>query len=523
MRFGRGENIKVATDGQVKKDRRYYRFEGNTGPDWQIPNSDRTTAMHTVLERVFLVKTSEGFDRPPQPTCDCKRRVAKFLKEIRRCAQKRGKSPAITGEEFVDSYSGAKRRIYEQALRRLGNEHVKTVDARIKLFVKDEYLKPGGTPRAIQPRTPQYNIALGRYLKHLEEPIFEGINEVFHNLGHRHSTIAKGMNQQQRGATLEQMWSCFDSPVAIGLDASRWDQHVSVDLLKLEHEIYSYWSEGRASDNLSLNELLRWQLRNRGKYQGTDGQFTYKVNGCRMSGDINTSLGNVVLMCMLMYTYFTEKQINFRLLNDGDDCAIVVDRKDVKKVKESVGEWFLQFGVEMTLDSMGVSLEDIEFCQCHPVRVGGTYVMVPRPTKRLYSDTITTKDVSSKTVYERQLGAVAGCGLAQSSGTPIFQEFYSWLGKNHQVWVPEENSFYYKYRDELVRGMEFRYLDITDDTRISFFKAFNITPSEQLLLEEHYSTRQPLAHGEPLAVSVRHRGFSQMICDVEQKSLTPYW
>lgn len=469
----------------------YYTMGGEHGPEWSIPNNNFTTALHSVVERVYLVKTPQGYARCPPFIDGSELRVAKFLKELRIAALKRGKSAAITGQQFVESYSGAKRRLYEQALEGMKNELIVPKDAWVKVFTKDERRKYLGCPRAIQPRSPKYNISLGRYLKHIEHDIFDGINEVFELLGHSHKTVAKGMNQAQRGETIRDMWSSFKDPVSLTLDASRWDQHMNTSLLGLEHDIYHMFSDGTCSDNHSLQDLLDMQLLNKGVYRGDDGGFSYKVKGCRMSGDINTSLGNVSVMCMLMYSYFVEKQINFRLLNDGDDCVIVVDRWDVLKVKNSIVEWFLQFGVEMVLEHVGCSIEEIEFCQAHPVVVGTKTIMVPNPGKRLYSDLVTTKNVGGAKGFNRQLGAIAGCGLACSSGVPVFQEFYKWLGTDVKTWVPDSSSYYHKYRQELIRGMEHRYTRVTEESRISFYLAFNITPNEQKVLEHSFRVRQP--------------------------------
>jgi hypothetical protein len=475
--------------GQVRKDRVYYTMGGEHGPEWSIPNNNFTTALHSVVERVYLVKTKTGYARCPSFLDGSERRVGKFLKELNKAALRRGKSAAISGQQFVESYSGAKRRLYERSLNDMKNGLIISKDAWVKVFTKDERRKFGGCPRAIQPRSPKYNISLGRYLKHIEHDIFDGINEVFRNLGHTHQTVAKGMNQAERGETISSMWSCFKDPVSLTLDASRWDQHMNKQLLDLEHQIYHMFSNGKCENGHSLQHLLNMQLKNKGIYVGVDGRFSYKVNGCRMSGDINTSLGNVSIMCMLMYSYFVEKQIDFRLLNDGDDCVIVVDRHDVRKVKSTIAEWFLNFGVEMVLEHVGCTIEEVEFCQAHPVKVGDKTIMVPHPGKRLYSDLVTTKNVGGQKGFNRQLGAIAGCGLACSSGMPVFQEFYKWMGTDVKTWVPETTSYYHKYRQELIKGMEHRYTRVTEESRISFFLAFDITPSEQKVLERSFRTR----------------------------------
>jgi hypothetical protein len=50
-----------------------------------------------------------------------------------------------------------------------------------------------------------------------------------------------------------------------------------------------------------LAELLKWQLQNKGFARTIDGLIKYSVEGCRMSGDMNTALGNCTIMCALVY------------------------------------------------------------------------------------------------------------------------------------------------------------------------------------------------------------------------------
>jgi len=304
-----------------------------------------------------------------------------------------------------------------------------------------------------------------------------------------HKTVAKGMNMIERGNNIAKMWNSFNDPVAVGLDASRFDQHINRLLLEYEHSIYHMWSSGQGEDLPPLSTLLKAQLNNRGSYHGKDGFIKYLVDGCRMSGDMNTSLGNVIIMTTLMHSYFESKGLlgKVKLLNDGDDCVIIMDRRHLNKFRDGLQEWFLEMGLTMEYDGIYTSLESVEFCQSRPVydSVHG-YRLVPRPTKRLYSDLITTKDISVKRVYNKQLGAIAGCGLALSDGLPIFNSFYKWLGRGATPWIPSQGDYYYKFRQELVDGMSRSDRPITDEERISFYFAFDITPAEQILIEQYY-------------------------------------
>ena len=506
---------KLRQEGGMRP-RTYYTIGGCSSPGWDIPNNDIDSVSHAILERVFFVKDGRGgFTRAPKPwqhesvvnsenpeieaKLKVQDRLSGFNSKMLEQSNVHGKVSPISDEEFLSYYGGAKRKCYEAAVESLKDRPLEARDCRVKVFTKDEYRKPGGAPRAIQPRSPRFNVKLGRYIKHLEHQVFHAIDKIF-DPTEQHRTVAKGMNMNERGNVIRDMWKTFDQPVAVGLDASRFDQHINSLLLKHEHSVYHMWSTGSGDDLPNLSTLLRKQLVNEGVYKTKDGQVRYKVNGCRMSGDMNTSLGNVIIMCSLMYSYFEEKKLltNIRLLNDGDDCVIIMDRRNLDVFNHGLKDWFLEMGITMEYDGIYRTLEEVEFCQSRPVLMGKEdYRLVPRPSKRLYSDLVTTKQICNKKVYRKQLGAIAGCGLAASSGIPIFQSFYKWLGRGSTPWIPEVGSVYHKFRQELVEGMEMKTRTPTIDERISFYFAFDITPEEQILLENFYDNLPDPVHTEP--------------------------
>jgi len=58
----------------------------------------------------------------------------------------------------------------------------------------------------------------------MEKRICNGIADVYGG-----ATVLKGMNANESALELRKMWDEFDEPAAIGADAVRFDQHVSVD------------------------------------------------------------------------------------------------------------------------------------------------------------------------------------------------------------------------------------------------------------------------------------------------------
>lgn len=130
------------------------------------------------------------------------------------------------------SYVGRKRQLYQRAADVVSARGHRVSDSHLSTFIKHEKImeKPKRlVPRVIQPRRPEYNVLVGRYIRHLEKPIFGIINKVFGA-----PTVMKGMDAFVQGQSFANSWAQFAHPVAVMLDAARFDQHVSIPLLSWE-------------------------------------------------------------------------------------------------------------------------------------------------------------------------------------------------------------------------------------------------------------------------------------------------
>jgi hypothetical protein len=107
-----------------------------------------------------------------------------------------------------------------------------------------------------------------------------------------------------------------------------------------------------------------------------DAVFVYRKKGSRMSGDMNTALGNIILMTLMVYYYLQVRGVRGRLINNGDDCTLIVERADILTVLDGLHDWFLQYGFNIVQEPVVDVLEKIEFCQMHPVCVSGQWTMV---------------------------------------------------------------------------------------------------------------------------------------------------
>lgn len=472
----------VIPSGRPEKQRQLLRYSGIGGHLLiGIHNNSLSNLRRGLMERVFYVEGPNGLQDAPKPVKGAFDTLDKFRNLYTKYSWRH--SP-VTSEEFLMNYSGRKLTIYRDAVDSLSHQPISTRDAKLKTFVKAEKLnlskKPDPAPRVIQPRSPRYNVCLGRYLRHYEHHAFKTIAKCFGEI-----TVFKGYTLEQQGEIMFDKWKKYNNPVAVGLDASRFDQHVSVEALKYEHEFYlrDY------PNDKQLKWLLKQQLCNIGTAFASDGIIKYKKEGCRMSGDMNTSLGNCILMCAMVYGLKEHLGINLSLANNGDDCVIVCEKADLKRLVSSIEPYFKQFGFKMEVEKPVDIFERIEFCQTQPVFDGTQYIMVRKPS------VVTSKDVTSlipcqtQQQYAEWLQAVGECGMSINGGIPVMQNFYQMLQTGVQ------RTRFTKTGEFQANGLGYHSRHMSrvarapsPETRLSFYLAFGITPDLQEALEVFYDT-----------------------------------
>jgi len=434
------------------------------------------------VERVFRVEVNGELVATPQPTPGVFELQVRFRDAL---VANLAKITRLTPQEFLGFYKGNKLKRYTEAVESLAVLSIKESDSWLSTFVKAEKInltaKCDPAPRVIQPRKPRYNVEVGRYLRHAEEIVFKGINKLF---GGR--TIFKGINADRAGEDMYELWNSFKDPVGIGMDASRFDQHVSVEALEYEHSMWlSLFS---IDERVELAKLLSWQRSNRGLARCPDGSIKYRVEGCRMSGDMNTSSGNCFLMCSTVWNWCVNQKIQkFRLANNGDDCMLVVERRDLDKATCGLKEYYTSLGFTMKVEKPVFVLEHVEFCQTRPILVNGKYRMVRNLHQSLSKDLHSLNDLSNQVNLETWVSAVGSGGRVVNDGVPVMAKFFEqyplYHGAKTGVTRSVHDSWLYKFH----RSGNYQGLDPTDEARFSFWLAFGLTPDEQLALEASFS------------------------------------
>lgn len=377
-------------------------------------NNTVSVVLRALTERLYFVKGRDGFVPCPRPVVSFGL-LRKFKTQLRRHLPS---LPSVwTRDEFVQSYTGCKQRRYMSAAANLAKRGVRRSDGYLKTFIKAELYngtsKADPCPRLIQPRTPEYNVEVGRYLRPAEKLIYKAIDAVF-----GHHVVLKCDNMFKRAGTITQYWAEFKKPCFVGLDASRFDQHVSPEALRYEHSIYDSIFKCKY-----LAELLSWQVDQRGFADMQDGSVTYVVQGCRASGDMNTALGNVVLMCAITHHFLETLSCHWRFINDGDDCGIFIEADNVHLLG-ALPHHHLGFGFEMEVEEPVFKLEHIEFCQSRPCRINEhEWMMVRNVHKAMKNDwiTITGRDWCTS---DEVIHATGICGVSLYGDLPVLGPMY---------------------------------------------------------------------------------------------------
>lgn len=477
----RGEHQSMAVFPRegISKPRRIFQVCGmGNGTTFGVHNNSLTNLRRGLVERVFYVEDAcKNLVPTPQPLPG-KFQELKYL--ARRVARIAGHHTPIPREQYPGLYKGRRYQIYADAVNSLASNPVHRRDSFLKTFVKAEKInfsaKPDPAPRVIQPRDPRYNVEVGRYLKPYEHHLYRALDVVW-----KGPTVLKGYTVSEIGSIMHSHWSQFQKPCAVGFDMKRFDQHVSVDALRFEHSVY-----GRSFCSKELDRLLEWQLLNSGVGHANDGYIRYKVDGCRMSGDVNTAMGNCLLACLI--TKHLLKGIRCRLINNGDDCVLFFNTPDLAAVTERLAHW-LDFGFQCVVEKPVYELEEVEFCQMKPVFDGEEWVCVRNVHVSVAKDTYSINPWNNENDAGRWIRAIGECGEALTGGIPVLNAYYKVFKRAYRApgKVKESLAFdsgMYRLSQRCSRSFH----EPTEEARVSFFKAFGVDPMAQMAIEEFYDS-----------------------------------
>lgn len=398
----------------------------------------------------------------------------------RTLVQRLGKQSPVSRQRFVNYYKGRRRTIYQSASDGLALRPLRVPDSHLSTFIKAEKinltLKPDPAPRVIQPRKVRYNVEVGKYLLPIEHKVYDAIDDLF-----KSPTIMSKYNSRTQAEIIVDKWNSFTNPVCLGLDASRFDQHVGVDALKFEHDFYH-----RLFNSKTLQKRLQRQIHNVGYAVAPDGKFKYTKTGSRMSGDMNTSLGNKFLMCLMAYAFIKTKSFRIEFVNNGDDCLIITDKKNLGNIQNNLKGYFADFGFNIVTELPVYEIEHIEFCQCKPMKVNNIWRMVRNVKTCLLKDVTAVNLGHDVGMYRAWLADVAGCGQTFAGDVPVLGSFYNMLKRFGVEGNYHDKDHQFSCYRTLSKNCHIPFDAPDDHGRYSFWLQSGINPDGQLALEEYF-------------------------------------
>lgn len=388
-------------------------------------------------------------------------------------------------------YSGAKAQRYLLAVEKYLKFGVRVLDAGCTMFIKPDrfngFDRENPDPRAIQFRSAVYCVALAQFLQPIEHHIYtmDGFSAGVPPT----RNIAKGLNQSQRAELLRCKMSHFNRPVVVSLDASRFDKHVSVPLLKIEHSVYTF-----VQPDPEFRRILFMQLRNvvRSKLG-----IKYVSDGRRMSGDMNTALGNCLLMLIMLLAYMLHLRIGkWDCLDDGDDCLLIIEEEDLALIKETVIEHFLDYGMQMKVECIAHTLFKVTFCKSSVVEYADARFKFVRDYRAVISKSLTgIRHWQDPNYRIKVLRAIGLCELVLNLGVPVLQSFACAIlrnvGRPTDITLASDGLKARVGRELRALGLnpwEVRARPINECARASFAQAFDCPPDEQLIFESFFAS-----------------------------------
>jgi len=440
-------------------------------------------AVHSVChhnEIAALLKRSLG--PTPYAALDARGPVLDGFSVIRRAASRFG-APSWGLLETAQAYKGSMRRRYLEAHRSMMEDGPLTAkDWLLKAFVKAEKVEGWklAKPRMIFPRSPRYNLALASRLKPFEHWLWSNLKtRAFSGVGNSR-VVAKGLNQVERANLIRRKMREVGEAVVFEVDGAAFEAHVDVWQLVEEHAVYGAAFPGDGD----LLKLLGKQLQNKGV---TQCGVKFGRDGGRASGDVNTGMGNsIVMLAVVAGTMGSFGGVRWDTLVDGDNALLFVEPAAASRVHANFAAVALRnSGHEMVLERPVTCVEEVRFGRSAPIQTARGWKMVCDWTRVLSCRASSHQHLHEPKFAREFLHGVSLCESVLSDGVPVL-----WAYANH---LRELTALTSAPRLEHLGEFEMKGVDLSrlgswagepdSISRQSFHRAFGVCPAEQLELE----------------------------------------
>lgn len=397
-----------------------------------------------------------------------------------RSISRRYREPAWSLLETADSYSGAMGRRYHEAERSLREDGpLCSKDRLLRGFLKAE--KCGASkdakPRMIFPRTPRFNLVVASWLKPLEHWLWGNLTARRLFGGSNSRVVAKGLSPRGRANLLRRKFDSFRRCVCFEVDGKAFEAHVTQNHRDQENGVYRAAYPG--DDGLA--RVLRQQVTS----GVTNNGVKFSRPGGRASGDFNTGMGNSLIMLAVVVGVMVGYRVHFDVLVDGDNALIFLESSDLDEVWGSFYQRVLDSsGFEMTLERPERVFERIRFGRSAPLWGPRGWTMVREPWSVLSGAYASHRWLREPVFGRRWVHGVARCELSLALGVPVLQA--AALSVLRQT-IGGKPVHLDALADQFWSGAwlagEDDVVPVSWETRLSFERAFGLSPDEQLLWE----------------------------------------
>lgn len=239
-------------------------------------------------------------------------------------------------EEWIKHTNYSLRRKRELSDLRSQGSVEDVFNARVECHVKDESYEDYKFPRMISSREDKAKVWLG--------PIFHSIEQEVYKLPY----FVKGLTEQQR---IDKIIDVFGDRDVYVTDYSAFETHFIPKLIaNCEMVVYRYMLHNFPEERRIIQVLFH-QNRLRSRF------FSGELEGVRMSGEMNTSLGNGLSNLILMH--FMAQEMGFKILNclvEGDDGLFEIHGTPPSPSDAE------RYGLELKIDKAKPSTAS--FCGC---------------------------------------------------------------------------------------------------------------------------------------------------------------
>lgn len=379
------------------------------------------------------------------------------------------------------------RRLYEDVHN--GKSDGDPYDSFCKCFIKDESYPTYKVPRAIFARKDEFKIRVG--------PIFSAIEKEVFNL----KWFVKKVPVPDRAKLLCDKFGSEPGHCdragehlrrIMATDYSAYESSFIKELmLSIEFVLYDYMTQ-ELVDHIPFMKLIRRVLTNKNvcKFR----KAIVRIIACRMSGEMNTSLGNGFTNLMIfLFGMFIHDITHFDAIFEGDDCLAVYTGP---KLSQS---YWSKFGFTVKLEYLP-SINVASFCG--QVFDFDTLTVVSDPIKII----LNLAWVNSKYGMARQeklyglLRTKALSLIYQYPGCPVIQSIglcYVRLTEGIKAVVDEHDDAYHLYIVRAALRHDYVYVPVSMSARLVMVEKFGVSIMDQLFLERYFDTMtviEPIWH-----------------------------